>query len=116
MSYINEKTETGSKNILSSAVGLALKTTTISATGVDPDLWGVKTVPAGTIISSSGGTAIGITYQNVDVTDGDHAGSIIVGGRVLKDCLPVAPTETEQTALEARGIIFDESTDTDRGE
>ena len=114
MSHINTiKTET-SVNFLASAVGLARKTTTILQEGVEADQYGYKIVPAGTIIPANNGEAKGILFEPVDVTEGDHEGSIIVAGRIYKDCLPVAPAAAALSTLKASGIVFVDSNDTER--
>lgn len=48
---------------------------------------GRKIVPAGAII-----TGVGLVYEDIDVTNGDAAGSVVTGGVVYKDLLPTAPT------------------------
>lgn len=66
---------------------------------------GTKYVPAGAIIPSNDGNAVGILYENVDVTTGAMPGSIITAGVVYKDRLPAAPESSAVSAL--TGIQFD---------
>lgn len=66
---------------------------------------GSKYVPAGSIIPSNNSSAVGILYENVDVTVGNMPGSIVVAGRVYKDRLPVVVDSDAATAL--TGITFD---------
>lgn len=47
-----------------------------------------KVVPAGTVYPANDGTAIGVLLNDIDVTDGDYQGSVIVDGILLKDRLP----------------------------
>lgn len=82
------------------------ETKTISATGVAADADGGKHVPMGTIYPANGATAIGILYEDVDVTSGDMPGSVVTAGTVYLDRLPVAPAEAAKTALEALGFKF----------
>lgn len=81
-------------------------TKTISASGVTADADGGKHVPAGTIYPANGATAIGILYEDVDVTSGDMPGSVVTAGTVYLDRLPVAPASAAKTALEALGFKF----------
>lgn len=64
-----------------------------------------KYVPAGAIIPSNDGNAVGILYENVDVTTGAMPGSIVTAGVVYKDRLPAAPESAAVAAL--TGITFD---------
>ena len=66
---------------------------------------GSKYVPAGSIIPSNNSSAVGILYENVDVTTGAMPGSIVVGGRVYKDRLPVVVDSDAASAM--TGITFD---------
>lgn len=82
------------------------ETRTISATGVTADADGGKHVPMGTIFPANGATAIGIVYEDVDVTNGDMPGSVVTRGTVYLDRLPTAPADAAKTALEALGFKF----------
>lgn len=66
---------------------------------------GSKYVPAGAIIPSNDGNAVGILYENVDVSTGAMPGSIVTAGVVYKDRLPAAPESAAAAAL--TGITFD---------
>ena len=76
-------------------------TAQIKATRAD----GTKYVPAGAIIPSNDGNAVGILYENVDVTTGAMPGSIVTAGVVYKDRLPATPESSAVSAL--TGIRFD---------
>jgi hypothetical protein len=103
MSYIDNISGTFKPNFLDSEVGLITKTAEIPASmGVVDGIY--KTVPAGTVFPADDATATGIVFQDVDVTYGDKAGSVMVAGRVLADRLSV--TEAAKTALTAAGIVF----------
>lgn len=92
------------------------ETRTISATGVTADDDGGKHVPMGTIYPANDDTAIGILYEDVDVTAGDMPGSVVTQGTVYLDRLPEAPSEDEteegvttpgaKSTLEALGFKF----------
>lgn len=101
MSHIKTVTTAVTPNFLASAVGLTVNTCTVPA-----DENGYKIVPAGTVYPSNDAKATGILFEDVDVTDGDHEGALIVAGRILKDCLPVEPATEAVTPLTASGIIF----------
>lgn len=60
---------------------------------------GSKFVKGGTIFPSNDGDAIGIVYEDVDVTTGDMPGSVVTEGFVIEDRLPVAPTTLAASAL-----------------
>lgn len=51
---------------------------------------GSKYVPAGAIYPANDATAIGIVYEDVDVTSGDMAGSVVTEGVVYEGLLPEA--------------------------
>ena len=102
MSHINVQAATSAVNFIDTPVGLVRKTVTVAQDGVATDENGYKIVPAGTIYPANGATAQGILFDDVDVTDGDHEGSLIVAGRIIKDRLPVEPEET----VKIDGITF----------
>lgn len=66
---------------------------------------GTKYVPAGAIVPSNDAYAVGILYEDTDVTTGAMPGSIVTAGVVYKDRLPAAPESAAVSAL--AGIIFD---------
>lgn len=45
-------------------------------------------VPSGTVFPANDATAIGIVFNDVDVTNGDQPGSVMVEGWILEDRLP----------------------------
>ena len=65
-----------------------------------------KIVKAGTIYPANNNTAIGIVYEDIDVTNGDIAGSVVTEGIVYEDRLPVTIDSDAKTALEALGFKF----------
>lgn len=67
---------------------------------------GAKYVPMGTIYKESA-TGIGIVYEDVDVTNGEAAGSVVIEGTVYKDRLP---TESQSGVDEIKTItVIDKS-------
>lgn len=67
---------------------------------------GGKHIPMGTIYPANDGTAIGITYEDVDVSSGNMPGSVVTKGEVYVNRLPAAPEAAAKTALEALGFVF----------
>ena len=68
---------------------------------------GAKYVPMGTPYPSNDGNAIGFAYEDVDVSTGDMAGSVVLRGVVYEDRLPVELNGSAKTALEAKGFRFE---------
>ena len=56
-------------------------------------------VPAGAVIPANGSTAVGILYEDIDVTDGAAPGSIVTKGTIYGDRLPAALDSDAATAL-----------------
>lgn len=68
---------------------------------------GTKYVKMGTAFPSNDGNAIGLLYEDVDVTVGNMPGSVITGSaQIYEDRLPVALDASAKTALEAKGFQF----------
>jgi hypothetical protein len=97
---------------LASAVGLRTITRQIPQSMGKQD--GDKLlVPAGTIFPANDNTAIGILTEPVDVTKGDHEGSVIVAGHLYGNRLPIAPADAAKTAMGANGyggVLFETAT------
>lgn len=66
-----------------------------------------KIVPMGTIYPANDGTAEGIVYEDIDVSTGDMPGSVVLQGRVYTNRLPVEINSAAQSALEAKGFVFE---------
>lgn len=60
---------------------------------------GKKIVKAGTILPANGATAKGVVLYDVDVTNGDEVGSLIIHGFIDKSKLPAQPDAAAVTAL-----------------
>ena len=67
---------------------------------------GAKYVKMGTVYPANDGTAVGIVYEDVDVTSGDMPGSVVTRGTVYEDRLPVSIASAAKTALAAKGFYF----------
>lgn len=66
-----------------------------------------KYVKMGTAYPSNDGNAIGLLYEDVDVTTGDMPGSVVTrNAEVYEDRLPVALAGAAKSALEAKGFKF----------
>ncbi len=115
MAFMKIETTETRPNFLGSEIGLIQKTYEIKQAGVATDAAGRKIVKGGTIYPANDDTAIGIVFEDIDVTeDAVRPGSIIIAGRILKNRLPVVPTEEALTALKASGIYFDNEAETVR--
>lgn len=62
---------------------------------------GGKYVKMGTIYPSNDGNAIGIVYEDVDVTTGDMPGSVVTKGEVYEDRLPVTSVSYDAATPES---------------
>lgn len=67
---------------------------------------GGKYIPMGSIYPANSSSAIGIVYEDVDVTTGDMPASIVTKGVVYEDRLPVVLDSDAKTALEGLGFVF----------
>lgn len=65
-----------------------------------------KYVKMGTIFPANGATAEGIVYEDVDVTNGDMPGSVVLSGVVYEGRLPNELASAAKTALTAKGFTF----------
>lgn len=76
-------------------VAEAVVLTQANATTVD----GKKIVKAGTILPANNATAKGVVLYDVDVTNGDEVGSLVIHGFIDKSKLPTEPDLAAITAL-----------------
>ncbi|WP_195238662.1 hypothetical protein [Romboutsia sp. 1001285H_161024_C4] len=58
-----------------------------------------KIVKAGTILPANDTTAKGVVLYDVDVTNGDETGALVVHGFIDKSKIPTQPEEAAITAL-----------------
>lgn len=82
------------------------ETRQISQSGAATGENGAKYVKMGTIYPSNDTNAIGIVYEDVDVSTGDMPGSVVTKGEVYEDRLPAALDEAAKTALTGKGFTF----------
>jgi len=76
------------------------ETTTIAANHAQAVTRNGRTiVPMGAVIPANGSTAKGILYEDIDVTDGAAAGSIVTKGVIYGDRLPAALDSSAASAL-----------------
>ena len=115
MAFMKIETTETRPNFLGSEIGLILKTYEIKQEGVAADAAGKKIVKAGTVYPANDATALGIVFEDIDVTeDAVRPGSLIIAGRILKNRLPAEPAAEALAALTARGIYFDDEAETVR--
>lgn len=86
--------------------GCARETRQIAQSGATTGENGAKYVKMGTVYPSNDTNAIGIVYEDVDVTSGDMPGSVVTAGDVYEDRLPVALAAAAKTALTGKGFTF----------
>lgn len=63
------------------------------------DSYGAKHVPMGTAYPTNDGYAVGILYEDVDVTTGDMPGSVVMSGVVYEDRLAVTGYDYDSITL-----------------
>ena len=66
---------------------------------------GRKVVPAGAVIPSNDGNAVGILFEDIDVTDGTNVGSVVTEGTVYEDKLPAAIESAAEAVLTGITVI-----------
>ena len=106
MAYTTFKSTEVRPNFLESEIGLVLKTVQVDDTGIEKDEYGYKTVKGGTVYPSNDANAIGIIFEDIDVTHGTRAASIITAGRIYKNRLHTTPASAAITTLNNSGIVF----------
>ena len=71
---------------------------------------GTKHVPAGVPYPTNDGKAVGLLYEDVDVTVGDAPASLVIGpATVYTSAIKVSLAASCVSALEAKGFTFLES-------
>lgn len=60
---------------------------------------GKKIIKAGTIYPANNATAKGVVMYDVDVTNGDQSGALIIHGFIKQSAIPTAPAATALAAL-----------------
>lgn len=107
MAFMQTEKFYAGNNILASEVGLIQKTKQgTQALGTAED--GRLIIKAGTVYPANDATAIGVVFEDVDITDDEKRPiSVIIAGRIIEANLPVALAEAAKTALVANGLHFD---------
>ena len=106
MAFMKTEQYESTPNILESEVGLVLKTYTADQTNAET-VGNKKIIKAGSVYPPNATGAIGIVFEDVDMTDdAKRPISVIVAGRVLEKRLPVTVDTTAKTELEKAGIVF----------
>lgn len=107
MAFMQTEKFYSGNNILASEIGLIQKTKQgTQAMATDED--GRKIIKAGTVFPANDSTAIGIVFEDVDMTyDEKRPISVIIAGRVIEANLPVKLADAAKTALIANGLHFD---------
>lgn len=103
MAFIQNSNGDNRPNFLESEKALVLDTFNISGSTGKKD-GGYMIVPTGTVYPTDNENAIGIVFENVDVTGGDAPGSVLVKGRVLENNLAISAAA--KNALIKKGIVF----------
>ena len=70
-----------------------------NSAGIVTEVGTAKYVKAGTFYPKNAAGAKGIVYEDVDVTNGDAPGSVVIAGTVYKDRLADTDTSTVQDDL-----------------
>ena len=109
MAHTKKETYGEKVNFLASEVGLRLVTAQFDATGITANANGKKLVKGGTIVDGKG-----IVFEDVDVTDGEHEGALVVAGHILNDKLPVAASEAQITEFAKQGLYFEDAVTAER--
>lgn len=117
MAFLKFESTSTRPNFLGSEIGLIQKTYEVKQEDGVADDSGRLYVKAGTVYPANDATAIGIVFEDIDVTDDAvRPASIIIAGRILLNRLPVEPAAAAVTAMTANGLHFDEMPDTVRDE
>lgn len=97
-------------NFLASEVGLRTVTYTFSkdyAGAVTEN--GRKIIKAGSVYPTNDASAVGIVFQDVDITNGDKVEALMVAGHYYSDKLPVPTITTSAQALAGKGLFGETS-------
>lgn len=62
-------------------------------------------IPAGTLIPSNDGAAVGVLLHDVDLTENPN-GTVVIHGFIKQAALPTAPSQAAVNALNGKGLQF----------
>lgn len=102
MSFIFDKEQAGTYRpgwFLAVDEPVTRKTKQIAQSGAVTADDGAKYVPMGTAWPSNDANAVGIVYEDVDVTSGDMPGSVVMGGTIYEDRLAITGADYDSVTL-----------------
>lgn len=107
MSFVNQEAASGQAYapgwFLAGSENCTRLTRQISNTAGIDGANGGKYVPMGTAYPSNDSNAVGIVYEDVDVTTGNMPGSVVMSGTVYEDRLAV--TATNYTSVTLKNLV-----------
>ena len=99
VAYTQETFETGKQLLAFPEPYVCVAHTFLKGEARATDVNGKKIIKAGTVYPANGATAVGIVFNDYDVTDGDVSGAILLEGYVKKSALPEVPSAEAITAM-----------------
>ena len=99
VAYKQESFETGKQILAFPEPYVCVAHTFLKNDAAATTVEGRKILKAGTIYPANDGTAVGIIFNDLDVTDGDESGAILLEGYVKKAALPVEPSDEAIAAM-----------------
>lgn len=107
MSFIGSESGTGyNPGWFLASADCTRETRQMSQSGAETATNGGKYVPMGKVYPANTSAAIGIVYEDVDVTTGDMPGSVVTKGVVYENRLAETLASAAKTALEKLGFKF----------
>lgn len=97
--YTQETFETGKQILAFPEPYVCVAHTFLKGDESATDVNGKKIIKAGTVYPANDSTAVGIVFNDYDVTDGDVSGAILLEGYVKKSALPTTPSADAITAM-----------------
>lgn len=99
ISYTSQDYTTGKQILVFPDHYVGVAQTFLKGDTAATDVDGRKIVKAGTIYPSNDAKALGVVLNDVDITDGDGAGSLIIHGFIKTGAIPVIATTAAKNAL-----------------
>lgn len=81
----------------------------VSDEGIKANEKGHKIIPAGTVYRNDNGVAIGLLFNDVDVTNGPHECAVMYQGVVIGARLPKTVSDADKATM--KGIMFKDDYD-----